>query len=106
MIMEIECLEEIPQVDSENKSRKSSTTVLEMDGVTVTRDAMAYSVTGGEIKNRVSYMSTLEGAMQEVSERLFLGKLTKRAEDGRADFESLVRLVEEHKDEIKTKFEL
>jgi RNAse (barnase) inhibitor barstar len=44
--------------------------------------------------------------MQEVSDRLFLNKLTKRAEEGRTDFESLVKLVEEHKNEMKGKFKL
>lgn len=106
--MESECLEvQIPveQIDSEKK-RKTSITILEMEGVSVTRDAMSFLVTGGEIKNRISYMSTFEGAMQEVSDRLFLGKLNRRAEEGRVDFESLVKLIEGHRDEMKEKFKL
>jgi hypothetical protein len=76
-----------------------------LDPIIVSRDSMSYMVRGGE-KPRVSHWPNLASAMQEVSDRLFLGKLTKRAEEGRADFESLVRLVEEHKAEMKEKFRL
>ena len=107
--METECIEvsntvELP--DPEKKTKKVSVTILDMDGVTVTRDSMSYTVTGGDVKNRVSYLSTFESAMQEVSERLFLNKLTKRAEEGRTEFESLVKLVKEHKKEMKETFKL
>lgn len=107
--METECIEasnSIELTETKKKTERVCIPVLIMDSVTVTKDAMSYTVTGGEIKNRVSYLSTFEGAMQEVSDRLFLGKLTKRAEEGRADFESLVKLVEEHKNEMREKFNL
>lgn len=104
--METECIEVPIPIEPEKKTKKVSATVLEMDGVKVTRDSMEYSVTGGDVKNRVSHMSTLESAMQEVSNRIFMDKLTKRAEEGRSDFESLVKLVEEHKNEMKEKFKL
>jgi C4-type Zn-finger protein len=107
--METECIEvsnSIELSESEKKTKRASVTVLIMDGVTVAKDAKSYTVSGGEVKNRVSYLSTFEGAMQEVSDRLFLNKLTKRAEEGRTDFESLVKLVEEHKNEMKGKFKL
>lgn len=51
--MEAECLEipiSIEHPDAENKPKKI--TVLIKDGVTVTKDAMEYTVTGGDIKIR------------------------------------------------------
>jgi hypothetical protein len=102
-----ECIEEEVLPETEKKTRKTaSVTVLIEDGISVSKDSNEYTVVGGEIKNKLSHFNTFEGAMQEVSDRLFLGKLTKRAEEGRADFESLVRLVEEHKAEMKEKFKL
>jgi hypothetical protein len=102
-----ECIEESVLPETEKKTRKTaSVTVLIEDGISVSKDSNEYTVVGGEIKNKLSHFNTFEGAMQEVSDRLFLGKLTKRAEEGRADFESLVRLVEEHKAEMKEKFRL
>jgi len=103
--METECIKDFTSAE-QPKPKKTSITILEIEGVTVTKDSMSYLVSGGEIKNRVSYMNTFESAMREVSDRLFLGKLTLRAAAGRSDFRSLVELVEEYKAEMKEKFRL
>jgi len=73
--------------------------------IIVKKDSMSYTVTGGE-KKRISYWPNLESAMLDVSDRLFGNKLSKRAEEGKRDFASLVKLVEEHKREMEEKFRL
>lgn len=83
---------------TEKAATKTSVLVLEIDGVTVTKDATCYTVTGG-LKNRYSYFSNLESAMQEVADRLFHEKLTQRAQEKKSDIQSLIELIKEQKRE-------
>jgi hypothetical protein len=108
-----EYIEEHQPTEQKKKEKTSSLiTILEtkedypdLKNVIVKKDNMEYTVIGG-VKGGLSHWSSFAAAMMEVSERLFENKLTKRADEGRTDFDTLVKLVEEHKREMTEKFRL
>lgn len=51
-----------------------------------------------------TYHVTLEDAIKEMANRMFIAKLRSRSEDGLDDYESLVEVAIKHKEEIKKLF--
>ena len=89
--------------------------VLVCENIYVHKDTYSYVVTeqtGAATsdvhtkKYKPTYHTTLSNAIKEMSLRLFNRKLGKRAEAEQYDFESLLRLVEEHNAEIEKRFEI
>lgn len=89
--------------------------ILVIEDIYVHKDAYSYVVTektGAATsdvhtkKYKPTYHPSLSSAIKEVSLRLFNRKLGKRAEAEQYDFESLLRLIEEHNAEIEKRFEI
>lgn len=107
----------------ERKCKEPQIPVLIFENIFVHKDVYSYVVTEHSyvVTNKNSTASTcdvnarryrptyhpeLSDAVYEVSKRLFNRKLAKRAKAKLLDFESLVQLVKEHKEEIHNGFSL
>lgn len=96
------------------KGRPPQKPVLVCENIFVHRDTYSYVVSeqnGTELtcdvhgkKCNPTYHPDLPSAIHEVSKRLFDRKLEKRAEAGQYDFNSLLQLVREHKEEMNEMF--
>lgn len=80
-------------VDESKKGKKESFVVLEIEGISITKDAMNWNV---ESKKKSTHHISLASSLSEVSNRLFIEKLKKRNNKEIKDLASLVELINEH----------
>lgn len=92
----------------ERKGKQEGTDklVLVCENILVHKDPYCYVVTEliGERKRKPTYHTNLVDAIKEVSKRLFERKQNERIKAKQYDFESLVKLFEEHNEEMRKRF--